>query len=241
MKFNILTAHSLEAKGEIGKANIDPALSNPYKKLIDITLPNTEEYSNRHGYKLIVKVFEEEKDVTLPKQYLLRQNILDNNADWLCWIDTDAIIMNMTIPLESFIINNDADFIIGEDWNGINSGVFFLKVNNKTLEFIDTCIKYKPIEYIKHTTPQWWWNSEQCAYTMNMFTINTVIVHHSLFNGYIIGARPDNDWRQYRIGPFNKEWTERKFQLGDFIVHFVGDYLSNKIVNAKHFIPQIIR
>lgn len=241
MKFNVLTAHSFALKGDIGKLNVDTTLPHPYKTLIDITLPNKEEYCHRHGYKLISKVFEEESDVTLPKQYLLKQNILNHDADWLLWIDTDAIIMNMTISLEAFIPNNDVDFIIGEDWNGINSGVFFLKVNDKTLNFINQCINYQPIEYIKYTTPEWWYNSEQCAYTMNLFQIHTIITHHSLFNGYIIGPRPDNDWRKFRIGPFNMDWQEKRFQLGDFIVHFVGDSLPNKIVNAQKFITQIIR
>ena len=240
MKFNILTAHSLEVKGDIGKCNVDSALVNPYKELIDLTLPNKEEYCNKHGYKLVVKVFEKENDVTLPKQYLLQQNILNNDADWLCWIDTDAIIMNMCITLDT-LVYNDYDFIIGEDWNGINSGIFFLRVCDKSLKFIEMCINYEPIDYIKYTTPEWWWKSEQCAYTMNLFKLRTAIVHHSLFNGYIIGPRPDNDWRAYRIGPFNRDWKEQPFQLEDFILHLVGDYLPNKIINANKFIPQIIR
>jgi len=222
------------------------------KPLTDITLKNKIEYCDKHSYNLCYDDFTKpiihenpanKDEANLRKLCLIKNTLLTTESDWLCWIDGDALIMNMQIPLSKFI-NDEFDFIIGEDWNGLNAGVFFIRNCMQSLEFINKCIEYKPTQFDMENTPFWWWPSEQCAYTRLIGQVedfNTFIVHHSYFNGYIIGPREDNDWRNHGIGPFNKEWKERRFQSGDFILHLVGDYLPNKIINAKKYIKEVIR
>ena len=235
-KFVVLTMHDKEKS---------------YNQLIDITLPNKQEYCDKYNHQLIVKELESvNKPYTLVDKFLeirsdiklkfLKETISQNKGSWICWIDSDAIIMNMTITLDSFI-DDRFDFIIGEDWNGINAGVFFLRANDAAIQFLDACIDYETTFFDKNYTPFWWWTSEQCRYTRNLNLVNTCIVHHSLFNGYLIGPRPDNDWRWTTLKPFNPNWQERRFQNGDFIVHLVGDYLEGKLDNARQLSTQIVR
>ena len=56
--------------------------------------------------------------------------------DWIFWIDTDALLVEMDIQLERFI-DNRASLIITKDHNGLNAGVFFLKVNEWSRQFIN--------------------------------------------------------------------------------------------------------
>lgn len=235
LNFTVLSAHSFFSRNK--DKNLISEL--PYKLLVDATLPNKQEYCTKYNYKLSIKQ-SEDNDITLTKHVLIKENLLAKESDWLCWIDTDALIMNMQVSLDSFIVPN-AEFIIGEDWNGLNSGIFLIKVCNNAIKFMDSVMSYIPTDYDKAHTPYWWYTSEQCAYTRSLSYINTAIVHHSFFNGYIIGPRPDNDWRNYNIGPFDPNWQEKRFSAGDFILHFVGDYLPNKINNAKKYIKEIIR
>lgn len=47
------------------------------------------------------------------------------------YFDSDSIIMNEEIPLEIFEPPSDFDhinWIAGKDWNGLNAGVFLLRV-----------------------------------------------------------------------------------------------------------------
>ena len=225
-------------------------LDNNYNKIVSITLPNKQEYCQRYGYDLSIDDFtvsipEHEKSLcgdasVQHKLYLLKTLLSNNNYDWIVWIDADALIMNMTIPLEQ-VIDDNYEFIAGEDWNGINAGVLFFKVCDASRYFIDACIAYKPTEYDKTQTPFWWWPSDQCAFTRCVHLLKTKIVHHSQFNAYLHGPRMDNDWRAYNIGPIDPNWTQRNFQLGDFILHLVGDYIQNKIANAHTFSQYIIR
>ena len=176
----------------------------------------------------------------------LKQIIQQQTTDWICWIDADAIIMNHTIRLESFI-NDSYDLIIGEDWNGVNTGVYFCKSNNRILELLNKCLEYEPTEFDRTHTPYWWWPSFQCSLTRLMHNVDTHIVHHSLFNGYILDPIPKekssklvhehNNW--LNIGPPN--FIPKRFETRDFILHLAGGSVDDKISNAQAYTQQITR
>ena len=54
------------------------------------------------------------------------------NLDWIFWIDTDALIMNIYISLTELLAGvKDSDLIIiGADAEGINAGTFFIRNNH---------------------------------------------------------------------------------------------------------------
>jgi hypothetical protein len=223
--------------------------NDKFSELADITLPNKIEYCNRWGYSIynddfgtIIskdnKVGYRTYDENL-KLNILKKTIECQKYEWMMWIDCDAFVTNHTISIES-LIDDDYDFIIGEDWNGINAGVFLLRCNESTKRFIQNCIDYIPTEYDKTQTPFWWWPSEQCSFTRLLNTIRTKFVSNTLFNSYLIGPRPDNIWSHMNIGP-SKPYQDIRFELGNFILHLVGDYIENKIMNAKLFGEMVIK
>jgi hypothetical protein len=146
--------------------------------------------------------------------------------------------MNYTVSLENFL-DEDADFVIGEDWNGLNAGVFFLRVCQDSIDFIDRCIQYQPTNFDKTQTPWWWWPSDQCAFTRCLDTIKSKVVHHSLFNGYVIGPSNhlNNDWRYMNIGSF--DFVPRLFKRGDFILHLVSQS-HDKVQTIKQLLKKVV-
>lgn len=236
-KFTVASVYTLEK--DVKNDN------SRFQELLDITIPNKQEYCKRHGYELVIdnctrelpenkKPFRGKYDHYL--MHLLQDIIRQKTTDWICWMDPDVLIMNHTIKLEYFI-DDCYDLIIGEDWNGINTGVYFCKSNNRVLEFLDKCLEYEPTEFDRIQTPYWWWPSYQCAFTRSMCIVNARIVHHSLFNGYIFGPEPTNVWAS--IGSPN--FVPKIFEKGDFILHFASNTVADKIKNAQKYIRQVIK
>ena len=226
------------------------------------TLPNKEEYCERHGYELRFGDFSEpvpepniDKTISSHRKLCqIKQQLVQclGEYDWLCWIDGDAIIMNYKIQLESFV-DDTHDLIIGEDWNGLNAGVFFLRVCQESIDFMTNCIEYKPTEDDRKDTPEWWWPSEQCAYTKLLPTIKSKIVNHSEFNGYVlkpiyngyysndkfIPQIAHNDWRHMNIGSYTFEY--RPFQIGDFILHITSGSIEYKLPYLYKYLGRIVK
>ncbi|PPJ61354.1 hypothetical protein CBER1_11922 [Cercospora berteroae] len=66
--------------------------------------------------------------------------------EWLVWFDADTVIMNKLIPLETFLPpneRNDVHLLYTKDWNGLNNGVFLLRVLNWSLELLSSIVAYR--------------------------------------------------------------------------------------------------
>ncbi|KAF9106357.1 hypothetical protein BGX29_009774 [Mortierella sp. GBA35] len=69
------------------------------------------------------------------KVKILLDELEGDDHDWIFWIDTDALIINMDIQLERFV-DDRYSLIITEDRNYLNAGVFMLKVNEWSREYM---------------------------------------------------------------------------------------------------------
>ena len=231
-----------------------------YQRVVNLTTPNKMEYVSRYGYiPFIYHTPPSDEHAGFLRMADLRNLCIDNlgKLDWLFWIDTDAIITNQTIPLTRFI-DDDYDLVIGEDWNGINVGVFFLKISNDIITFLDSVLSFKSSQEDQEQFTEWWWGSEQHAIYRLMNTIKTKVEHHSLFNGYVMDPilkgkeaqnRHDfvpgsmhNDWRGYVPGPLNPgTWQSRKFQDGDFVLHAAGGNVPYKLDILRQGLQRVIK
>ena len=71
--------------------------------------------------------------------------------------------------------------------------------------------------------------------------LRSQIVHHSKFNSYLIGPRPDNDWRWHNMGPLDPNFQPKVYQESDFILHLLGDYEEGKMKNLEYYLPKVIK
>lgn len=70
----------------------------------------------------------------------------EERVEWLFYFDADSIIMNQEIPLEIFEPPSDFNHInwmAGKDYNGLNAGVFLLRVNQWSLNLLNRVMTYK--------------------------------------------------------------------------------------------------
>ncbi len=107
---------------------------------------NHAAYAKYQGYKLIREdTFSINPNLgkfalVWAKVDVLKKHLHD--FDWLVWIDSDLLIMNFKIRLETFIPrNDDIDIVITSDKNGINAGIFFWRNSPSGHETLDKWAK----------------------------------------------------------------------------------------------------
>jgi hypothetical protein len=181
-------------------------------------------YWNKLAILLSVMLQELAKPDDQRLEWLLYVNYLDFDAcafanllDVSSWSDADTIVMNPNIPLENFLPPPQLSHIhllLTKDWNGLNNGVFPIRVHPWSAELLTAAISY-PI--VHPDIPLYW--PDQSAMN-NLFQENEyfarAVVYCPLrwFNAYM--RSPDGETLnpdsppQYQVHP------------GDLLVHFPG-------------------
>ncbi|KAF2635366.1 galactosyl transferase GMA12/MNN10 family protein [Massarina eburnea CBS 473.64] len=158
----------------------------------------------------------------------------ENRYDWLFWADRDTLLLDHCRPTSSFLppgksSRGDAEeihLIAAEDGNGLNAGVFFIRVSNWSIYFLESVLAYR--HYRPEINLRF---SEQSAMADLLktpeFSAGKVYVPWHWFNAY-----PNSDDGH---GPQGYEMNDneeglREFQArrGDFLVHFAGDWKKDE-------------
>ncbi|OAQ28588.1 glycosyltransferase family 34 protein [Linnemannia elongata AG-77] len=129
-----------------GQVCTNPDPNSKCRQLGQVSHHNRREYIAHHQgrYDLwdtnIAHYFEQVKAVgAVPawaKIKMIKDELAKDEHDWIFWMDTDALIANMDIRLEQFI-DNRHPLIVTKDWYCLNAGVFFIKNDDWSREFID--------------------------------------------------------------------------------------------------------
>jgi len=172
------------------------------------------QYANAHDYKFILntKAYDEGRDIFYMKLHVLVEAVMEGlktkEYDWIFWSDSDIVLINPNIKLETFLpVDGDINFIATADHNSLNAGLFFIKVNSWSLNFLMRAISYlfyhpeKPLTYADQTA------------------LNNVLIDFKEDAHYVIVP----NW-------FNKYQGHRK--PGDLLVHLAGQSDKLKVANT---------
>ncbi len=128
-------------------------------------------------------------------------------GDWLMWMDADAMIMRHDISHCRFISGRPENFVFCANHDGINCGVFFVRVNAYTKWFLQMVWQMgKQSQFLNHP----WW--EQIAF-------------HELFRTYPnVPATTQKIYTEREFNAFCREDCPEpwKYRTGDFIAHMAG-------------------
>ncbi len=167
-------------------------------------------YAKRHGYDAIVATgsLDARRPPPWSKLLLAEQYLTANPAcAWLMWIDADAVIANPKKRLED-LVDESIDFLAAEDQSAcvINSGVFLVRNCPAALEMLRRA--YAKVQYIHHL----WWEQLALAEALRECgdRLRSRVVSRRLLNAF-----PD------------------EYRKGDFIVHYAGCSLKEKLVGVK--------
>eukprot|EP00833_Pecoramyces_ruminatium_P006880 jgi/Orpsp1_1/1180912/evm.model.c7180000075104.1 len=179
------------------------------------------QYAKIHGYEFQLRKenYDNERVIFYMKINTVIESMIkglnEKSYDWILWVDGDTVLTNPNIELEAFIPeNNNIHFVAADDYNGLNAGVFLIRVHSWSLNFLMTTSSYA------------YYHSKKILKYSDQSSLNNALVEQKEDEHYVIV--PQNWFNSY-LDNFNK---------GDFLVHLPG--ISNKDEEAKKLRSQIL-
>jgi len=183
-----------------------------------------QRHATKHGYSMFVQRHPlVEGDTYWSKPAFVLSVLLrelgkpdEERLRWLMWVDYDTIVLNQKTPVEAFLPgpewDEDLHFLVSNDFNGLNDGVFFIRVHTWSVDFMSALMAYR--HFNPNTTLFW---HEQSAMTNLLkepcFSRHTLQLPWRWFNSYDVDAlhnEPKNVQKEFSVYP------------GDLLVHLAG-------------------
>lgn len=177
-----------------------------------------ERHDREHGYRLHVLRQHLMDDVWSKPAYILSLLLRElskpesDRLEWLLWVDADTIILNPYIPIDVFLPPPGSEFedihlMYSNDWNGLNNGVFPVRVNQWSVQLFSAITSfrhYRPDDPLQFR--------DQSAMD--------VLMREPAFVNHIVEA-PQRWFNAYQ-GEHNETLAPFQIRRGDFLVHFAG-------------------
>ena len=192
----------LAKKVKIGVCTM--SIGEDYKRITRYALANKILYCKKHGYDLIEddSIYREDKPIPWSKLLLMLKYL--PKYDYIVWIDSDILIMNSNITLESLIQKYPKhDIICGNDNKMMNTGFLFVKNTKFSKNFLKDVYfnEYDPTEDPNNRYQNW----EQGSF------INLYDKNHLKCKQKIFVTEPTE---------MNSYWYN--YYTGHFVLHFAG-------------------
>lgn len=133
------------------------------------------------------------------------------------WFDADTVIMNPNMPLETFLPprrDDDIHLLLTKDWNGMNNGVFPLRVCPWSVELLSASLAYPAT----HPGVALFWPDQSALdYVLHenkYFAASTAYCPLRWFNAYMAATDGKS------LNPNSPEHLQ--VHPGDLLVHFPG-------------------
>ncbi|KAF2220365.1 hypothetical protein BDZ85DRAFT_204661 [Elsinoe ampelina] len=168
----------------------------------------------------------------------------NERLQWMMWYDADVTLMNPNTPLEAFLPPQDQwshiHMLVTNDDNGLNNGVFFLRVHPWSIQLLKTVIGIEmyegdvDLEYSEQTALELWILSDS-------FREHVMHVPQRWFN-----AKP-TEWEVKMEGGSvsaelpDKELHKATLRQGDLFVHFAGLAHKTRAMEAFMMIAEEAR
>ncbi|GKT60958.1 galactosyl transferase gma12 mnn10 family protein [Colletotrichum tofieldiae] len=155
----------------------------------------------------------------------------EERAEWIFWVDRDTIILDQCRPLPSFLPrqafhaggegeknakDDEVQLVVTNDWNGLNNGVFLLRVGQWAVELFSDILAfryYRPDTQLPFT--------EQSAMEILIqepkFAKGARVVPQRWFNTY-----PGGNASMFLERVNEEGLADYHARRGDFLVHFAG-------------------
>ncbi|KAK2609372.1 hypothetical protein QQS21_002153 [Conoideocrella luteorostrata] len=204
-----------DEQARIGKISI---LYGTPSRAYERALQTHKRHNRKHGYPMFIQRVDV-LDGYWTKPAFIHYMILrelrkpeSQRLQWLFWFDADTIILNYNIAMEVFLppeqdeVLKQTHVLVADDWNGLNNGVFGIRVSRYAAELFAGVLAYRDFEPDTQLAFQ-----DQSAMELMLkrrkFANHVAKVPQRWFNAY---ESDDTD-----PGP-------SYFYPGDFLVHFAG-------------------
>lgn len=204
----------------IGKVSIIVG-DQPSNRLYERALRTHTAHNRLHNYQMFTLRESILDDVWTKPAYILSIILRElakpavERLHWLLWVDADTIILNPNIPAELFLPPetadgewNDIHMLVTYDWNGLNNGVFPIRVHPWSVSLLSAILAFR------HYRPD-------ADLTFRDQSAMAMLLEEPAFRKHVMHA-PQRWYNAYR-GEINETIAPFQFRRGDFLVHFAGD------------------
>ncbi|KAL4873559.1 hypothetical protein BDV12DRAFT_80716 [Aspergillus spectabilis] len=213
------TIESISPQPTVGKVMMIYGNNTVYERAVE----THKEHCRRLGYPLFLLRREVLDGVWNKLAYLISLIVQElekppgQRLEWLFWIDSDTILMNPNMRIETFLPPphlTDVHMVVTKDWNGMNAGVFPIRVHPWSIELLSAAIGYP---FTNPDATLFW--AEQSAlvrlfHEREYFSRSVVYAPLRWFNAYMRAPDGEN---------LNKDSPEElQVHPGDLLVHFPG-------------------
>jgi hypothetical protein len=203
-----------------------------YKRLGDLTWDqNRLLYAQQRGYLPVLQTenFDNTIAIGFEKIKLMKQVLEENpEVEWAWWTGTDTLVTNFAIGIEDKI-DNDYHFIVATDCNGMNVDSFLIRNTPEGREYINYIWNIRD-QYANHI----WFEQQAMIESLEQFASITKIVPQRYLNAYNYQLYPGCD-------PHDLLGNEGDWQPGDWLIHWPGTGLDQRIQLAHHYMAQVIK
>ena len=180
------------------------------KELSDITLVNQIGYAKRNGYDWESYVLDYSRYNDNAIEDMLGLKAAIQSTDVLMFVGADVMFTNWSIKIEDILKDGDSVVVARErgGWWPVNNDVMIYVNNEKTIAYIDRMINDFDI------WKQYVWRQQQHLW-------NLIIEDESIRNTVrLVDSQVMNQ-------------SMKNWQIGEYIVHFYGLPIKEKIENAR--------
>ena len=180
------------------------------KELSDITLVNQIGYAKRNGYDWESYVLDYSKYNDNAIEDMLGLKAAIQSTDVLMFVGADVMFTNWSIKIEDILKDGDSVVVARErgGWWPVNNDVMIYVNNEKTIAYIDRMINDFDI------WKQYVWRQQQHLW-------NLIIEDEAIRNTVrLVDSQVMNQ-------------SMKNWQIGEYIVHFYGLPIKEKIENAR--------
>lgn len=124
----------------------------PQDSAYEQALYTHQRHADLHGYSILDLRTSVVDDLWNKPAYLLSiilnelRKAEHERTEWLFWFDRDTVILNPCIPLHIFLPpQDDIDLVISNDFNGLNNGVFAVRVCDWSVRLLCTILGYREL------------------------------------------------------------------------------------------------
>lgn len=208
----------LGARTRIGKCTILFNMKSNSDSYWERAVRTHEVHDQLHGYRLHVLRQQILDDVWSKPAYILSLLLRElakpesERLDWLLWFDADTVILNPNVPIETFLPPAGKEFedvylLFSNDWNGLNNGVFPIRVNQWAVKLFSNIVAYR------HYKPE-----EPLPFRDQSVMDN--VMHEPEFVRNIVQL-PQRWFNAYQ-GEHNETLAPFQIRRGDLLLHFAG-------------------
>mgnify|MGYP003335293177 FL=1 len=202
-----------------------------YQDLADITDQTKREYCDRYGYEFFVLKETRYSAIMGFNKIAYVLDLFQQRADleWCLFSECDAMITNLSIPMEDRI-DNDYHFIVPVDRLNINSGNFLARNSEAGRAYLQMIMDLEP----DYAGREW---AEQQVIIDTAADLSSIvkIVPQRDMNSYVQAPYDYCDVRTDVLGN-SGEW-----QPGDWIVHYPGLHKPVRLAETQKMLTQIVR